>query len=331
MGDDNMQEFDDPAQRQAICEKQWKEQHGMKTSSLISLVLQTPWAILPAKLAAIVAVLIRHESGARLTAEEVQLQIGSVRRNDDSVRAGMQGVAILPLYGAIFPRANLMTETSGATSAESFGRMFRQAMADTNVGAVVLDIDSPGGAVSGIDELSFEIARSRGAKPVVAVANHLAASAAYWIATAADEIVVPPSAEVGSIGVFAAHEDVSKALEAEGVKVTLVSAGKYKVEGNPYEPLTEEARSAIEIRVADFYNMFVSRVAKNRGVSAAAVRNGYGEGRVVGAKDARASGMADRIDTLEGTIARVAKQIAKTRSPKADLEFRERRARALTS
>lgn len=298
-------------------------------TSLLSLVLETPWAITAQKLSAICAVFIRHEAGERLSAEEVQMQIGALRRNDDAARAGAGGVAVLPLFGTIFPRANLMTETSGATSAESFGRMFHAAMSDTNVGAVVLDVNSPGGAVSGIDELSSEIAKARGSKPIIAVANHLAASAAYWIATAADEIVMTPSAEVGSIGVFAAHEDVSKAMETQGVKTTLVSAGKYKVEGSPYEPLSDESRSAIQARVDEFYSMFVARVAKNRGVSQNAVRSGYGEGRVVGATDALSLGMVDRVETLDQVIGRTAKALAKGRSPLAELDFRERRARAI--
>ena len=308
-------------------------------TSLLNLVLETPWAITAQKLSVICAVIIRHESGVKLSAEEVQIQIGSLRRNDDAVRAGAGGVTVLPLFGTIFPRANLMTESSGATSAASFGKTFAGAMADTNVGAVVLDINSPGGAVSGIDELSSEIAKARGTKPIIAVANHLAASAAYWIATAADEVVMTPSAEVGSIGVFAAHEDVSKAMEAQGVKTTLISAGKYKTEGSPYEPLTDESRAAIQARVDEFYSMFVSRVAKNRGVSVSAVRSGYGEGRVVGAVEALSLGMVDRVETLDQVIARTAKAMAKGRSPLAELgrspiaelDYRERRARALKS
>ena len=163
-------------------------------------------------------------------------------------------------------------------------------------------MNSPGGQVGGIEELSKKIFDARGTKPIVAVANHLMASAAYWIGTAADEIVVTPSGEVGSIGVFAAHQDISAQLEKEGIKVSLIKAGKYKAEANPYEPLSEEARAAIQENVSDIYGSFVDAVARNRGVKSAAVRTGFGEGRVVSAKQAIELGMADRIGTLDEVI-----------------------------
>jgi ClpP class serine protease len=139
----------------------------------------------------------------------------------------------------------------------------------------------------------------------VAVANHLMASAAYWIGSAAEEVVVTPSGDVGSVGVFAMHEDWSGALEKEGINISLISAGKYKVEGNPYQPLGEEARAAIQASVDEVYDVFTNAVARNRGVNPAAVRTGFGEGRVVGAQEALKLGMVDRIDTLEGTINRL--------------------------
>ncbi len=192
-------------------------------------------------------------------------------------------------------------------------------MADPAVSAVVLNFDSPGGSVSGVPELAGDILKSRGQKPVVAIANHLCASAAYWIATAADEMVCTPSSECGSVGVLSAHQDLSGALEQAGIKTTLISAGKYKTEGAPFGPLGEEALAAIQARVDDYYGMFTAAVAKGRGVPVAQVRSGFGEGRVVGAKEAVAQGMADRIDILEGVVAELLKP---------DAEFRARRARA---
>lgn len=291
--------------------------------SLLLDALNTPWAILPEKLHAIMAMLYRHEAGVRLSAEEIQAVTKPGRPS--SISGGIQ---VLPLFGTIAPRANVMTEMSGGTSAEMFGKAFRAAIADPNIGAVVIDVDSPGGAVQGIDELANEIYRARGTKPIVAVANHLAASAAYWIATAADELVVSPSGEVGSIGVFAAHDDVSKAQENIGVKTTLVSAGKYKTEGNPYEPLTDESRASIQKRVDEYYGMFTAAVARARGVPVSNVQNGFGEGRVVGAKEAVRLGMADRIGTLDDTIARLQKRAKGATAASAEIDYRVRRVRA---
>lgn len=295
-------------------------------SYILQAIHETPWAILPSKLAEIVAVAERHAAGLQLSAEEVAA-VKAAARKPDARAAG--AVAVLPLFGSIFPRANLMTEMSGATSAERFGAVFRSALADPSVVALVLDVDSPGGAVQGVPELADLIYGARGQKPIVAVADHLAASAAYWIATAADEVMVTPSGEVGSIGVFAAHEDVSRALDQQGVTVNLISAGKYKTEGSPYAPLGDEARAAIQARVDDYYGLFVKAVARGRGVSVADVRGGFGEGRVVGATEAVRLGMADKIGTLDDAIARAAKlaRAVPASSTRADLETRQRRLR----
>jgi capsid assembly protease len=104
---------------------------------------------------------------------------------------------------------------------------------------------------------------------------------------------------------FAAHEDISKALEEEGVKVTLVSAGKYKTEGMPYEPLSAEARALMQQMVDTFGNMFIQAVARNRGIGSYAVKNGFGEGRMVLAQDAVKAGMADGVATLDQTVTRL--------------------------
>ncbi len=299
----------------------------MRSVHISQALMETPWAILPVKLEAIIEVVSRHFAGEKLDAEEVQTRIHGATRPPDRIAGS---VAILPLFGTIIPRANLFSNTSGATSAEQFGKKFDELVNDPSVGAIVLDVDSAGGQVAGVDELSRKIYDARGKKPIVAVANHLAASAAYWIATAADELVVTPSGEVGSIGVFAAHEDISEALAQEGVKVTMISEGKYKTEGNPYEPLSEEARAAIQTRVSESYDAFVKAVARNRGVKAADVRSGFGEGRVVGARQAQSLGMADRIATLDETIARLQKSgTRRGGGASADIDFRRRRMRLM--
>jgi signal peptide peptidase SppA len=268
-------------------------------SYVLQAFVETPWAILPNKLAVLEEIVARHVSGEKLDADEIQSRIHGARRPQDR-RVG--SVAVLPLFGTIFPRANMMTDVSGATSAERFGAQFSELVNDPNIDAIVLDVDSPGGQVDGIEELSTQIFDARGQKPIVAVANHTMASAAYWIGTAADEIVVTPSGEVGSIGVFAVHRDISRALEQGGIKISLISQGKHKVEGNPYEPLAEEARAAIHERVSEYYDAFVNSIARNRGIEQENVRNGFGEGRVVGARQAVELGMADRVGTLEETI-----------------------------
>jgi ClpP class serine protease len=131
------------------------------------------------------------------------------------------------------------------------------------------------------------------------------------------EIAVTPSGEVGSIGVFAVHEDVSKAAELAGVKTTLISAGPFKTEGNEFEPLTDEARTHIQSQVDQFYAMFLHDVASGRRVSAETVAGSYGEGRTLLAKPALEAGMVDRIQTLEATIAGLQHPVASVRKAAA--------------
>lgn len=266
---------------------------------VIAFVMETPWAILPEKLEAISHLLAIRASGERLSDDEVVARTGGAAPHRPAQRGGAVGV--LPVYGTLMPRANMMTRMSGGTTYESLARDFTAMVNDPSVRAIVMDIDSPGGAVAGTQELADAIYGARGRKPIVAVANHMAASAAYWIASAADEIVTTPSADLGSIGVYGVHLDESEAMAKAGVRATVISAGKYKTEGL-YGPLSEEALAARQERVDAMYSQFVNTVARNRGVAAAEVRSGYGEGRVVSGREAVRAGMADRLGTLDSVL-----------------------------
>lgn len=240
-------------------------------------------------------------------------------------RKTKRAIAVLPLLGPITQRAGLFTAFFGGTSTEKWGQAFDDLIASPAVGAVVIDGDSPGGSVASIPELADKVFKARGTKPIVFVANTWLASGAYWIASQGDQIVVSPSGEVGSIGVWSMHVDLSKALEDFGEKVTLISAGKYKTEWNPYEPLSKEAEAYEQEVVNRVYGEFVGAVARGRNLTAKVIRNGFGEGRLVGAKDAVAEGMADRVATLEQTIKRLGGGIADRQQAQADHEAREKR------
>lgn len=274
----------------------------MKYEHLVSYVASEVWAILPTKLSEIVAALAYRASGGEFSAEEIQARIGG--RPERAVVSG-DAVAVVPIHGTIAHRGGRMPMSSGGTSTEAIGAMFRQAMTDDRVGTILFDVDSPGGTVTGLQELADEIYAARGQKRMVSMVNGLAASAAYWLASQADEIVSIPSGGSGSIGVFYAHEDVSKALADKGINVTLLKAGKYKAEINPFTPLTDEAREFVQARIDRAYAQFVAAVARGRGVSPADVRGGYGEGRVLEAKDAKAANLIDRIATPDATIKRL--------------------------
>jgi signal peptide peptidase SppA len=214
------------------------------------------------------------------------------------------GVAIVPLCGVLMPRPSFLSMLFGGGRGGLIGfrENFREAIASPDIGAVVIDVDSPGGLVSLCPETATEIADARGSKPIIAVVNCLAASGAYWIASQADEIVMTPSGDVGSIGVYMLHEDWSKFNEEFGVNPTFVSAGRFKVEGNSEEPLSEAGQAAWQADVNATYDQFVAAVAAGRGVEESIVRETYGEGRVLNATDALEVGMVDRIDTIEAVI-----------------------------
>lgn len=290
---------------------------------VLKFVTETPWAIVPEKLEAIADVLTHRLMNAPLTprAFEDDEDWGGPSLKASTPAALYQvvsNVAVIPMIGVVAKRMNLFSEISGGTSIEKVSAAFRMAMADPAVSAIVLQIDSPGGSVYGVEELGDLIFEARGnGKRIVAQADDLAASAAYWIASQADELVVTPSGEVGSVGVVAMHVDYSGALEQEGIKVTFIHAGANKVEGNAYEPLADDARAFIQTRIDDYYRSFTDAVARGRGVTAATVRKDFGQGRVYGSDQAKKLGMVSRIGTLAETIDRLQQQRPRTKKAQA--------------
>jgi signal peptide peptidase SppA len=275
----------------------------VKYTHILNYVASTPWAILPSKMDEVLSVLAFRAAGHTFTAEEIQARIGG---GPSAGAAGRRGaVAVIPLRGMIAHRMGTMEESSGGMSAERFAAMVNAAAADASVGTILIDVDSPGGTIPGVPEAADAVFKARESKRIVAVANNMMASAAYWIASQAHELVAIPSAiepSVGSIGVFYPHKDLSAHLEKEGIRVTMIKAGKHKAEGNPFEPLTDDAKAMIQATVDAAYEQFIAAVARGRGVSVSDVRKGYGEGRALSAVDAKAAGLIDRIATMDAVL-----------------------------
>ncbi len=276
----------------------------MKYEHVLTEVLHQPWALHPERLASFAELLTFRAVGGRLTDEELEarVQAGQARAAARGAGARVGAVAVLPILGMLLPRAEAMN-TSGAVSVQRLAAEFQALVEDDTVGTIILDMDSPGGAVGGVAEFADRVFEARTRKHVVAVANPMMASAAYWIGSAAAEIVATPSALVGSIGVYAAHKDISEALAKEGITVTLIGAGAKKTLASEFAPLSDEGRAEIQARVDAFYALFVKAVARGRGVSQQAVREGYGEGAALNAAAAVAAGLVDRIGTLDGVVA----------------------------
>jgi len=227
-------------------------------------------------------------------------------------------IAVIPIQGLIAEHPQSL-----GISTDEIGAQFEAALASRSISAILFDVDSPGGTVTGVPELAAKIMAARGSKPMLALSRSLMTSAAYWIASAADEIWVTPSGETGSIGVWTAHEDWSKAFEQDGIVITPVSAGRYKLEGAPWAPLGEEAQAVLQARVDEVYGWFIRAVAAHRRDTQQNVRSGYGEGRVLGAEQSLKAGLADRIGTFEDALARLAGKIKRSGGPSAEGRARE--------
>ncbi len=276
----------------------------MRYPAIAAAFYNTPHAITPQKLAEIEAFLSGKFRAGPSVFDDSDDAVKPYAGPRDNVQ--MVGrVAVVPVMGVIAQRMNMMSQFSGGVSTEQLGATIDSLANDKSVRSIVLNIDSPGGSVFGMPELADKILQARDCKKVVAVANSMAASGAYWIASQCSEFVVTPSGQVGSVGVLAAHTDESKADELAGVKTTIVTAGKYKAELASQSPLTPDARAAMQDAVDKYYAMFVKGIAKGRGISENKVDADFGQGRMLLAKDAVDRGMADRTATLEQTLRRL--------------------------
>jgi signal peptide peptidase SppA len=223
-------------------------------------------------------------------------------RNVSAAAAG--SVAVIPVFGVICHRADLFSEFSGGTSTEKLTQQIRQAINDPSVKAIVMDFDTPGGSTDGVDELATEIYNARKKKSITAVSDSLCASAGYYLAAQCSEVVVSPSSMTGSIGVYCEHDDYSGALEQAGVKITLISYGENKTEGNSAEPLSDVAREHLQDMVDAFGLKFEKSVARGRGIKLEDVQKNFGRGRIWTAEQAVKQGLADRIGTLDDVLSK---------------------------
>ncbi len=198
-----------------------------------------------------------------------------------------------------------------ATGYEYIEAAYARGMDDPEVSAIAFVLDSGGGMVAGNFDMVDRMYAGK-EKPVYSVVNEHAYSAAYSIASVADKIFVPRTGGVGSIGVVTSHVDMSGYLAKMGVKVTFIHAGKYKVEGNSYNPLSEEALSRIQTRVDRMYSIFVNTVARNRGMDESKVRST--EALTYSAEDAVEIGLADEVMSAQDALGTIMRELHGTQS-----------------
>lgn len=245
---------------------------------LAQKLFNVPLAITPQKAEIVMAALadrfglarLFHADGRVVALDDWDDDIGEPAQ----VRAYevVEGVAIIPVTGTLVQKLGTLKPYSGMTGYDGLRANLSMALADDAVRAVVLDIDSPGGEVAGCFDLADSIYRARGSKPIWSILTESAYSAAYALASACDRIVVPRTGGTGSVGVICMHVDMSKALGAAGVNVTLIHYGDRKADGADSKPLSDEALSRYQSDVDAMGELFVKTVARNRGLSVKAVR-----------------------------------------------------------
>ena len=272
-------------------------------------VLTGPWAIQPSKLLEIQAIYATHMRGEKIDIKGVETALGRPLNNTQQAYDVIDGVAVLPINGVISKRMNLFAQISGGTSSELAARDLKAAINDPSVKAIILQIDSPGGTVDGTETLANLVREAKAAKPTVAFADGMMASAAYWIGSAASEIYISDSvAQIGSIGVVATHQDISAAEAQRGVKTTEITAGKFKRAASQFGALTESGKQTIQDQVDYLYSVFVQAVAENRGVSVETVLQDMADGRVFIGQQAINAGLVDGVSTLDALIAKLSQQ-----------------------
>lgn len=217
--------------------------------------------------------------------------------------AARSSIAVIPIYGTLVRRTQGLEAQSGLTSYAGIAQSLETALADPSVAAILLDIDSPGGESSGVFDLADRIRAATTIKPVWAVANDMAFSAAYALGSAASRLIVSRTGGVGSIGVIAMHVDQSVKDQQDGIAYTAVFAGDRKNDLNPHAPISGEAHSFLQGEVNRIYDLFATTVAKHRGMGVNTIKST--QAALYFGADAVASGLADDVGTLDDAIRQI--------------------------
>ena len=248
-----------------------------------------PWAITETAMQSILQIAMRENE----TPQAVAAKLGRELQNTYNV-IERDGVAIIPVTGPLFRYANIFTSISGATSYELIAKDFRSALDNAKIHTIILDIDSPGGEVNGVSELASMIYEARGKKPIIAYASGDAASGAYWIASAADEIVVSETSALGSIGVVGMYR---KADDDKAIEIVSSQSPHKRL-----DPASDDGHARLQSRIDAMADVFIGSIARHRNIDASRVLNDYGGGDVFIGQQAVDASLADRIGSLEKLI-----------------------------
>lgn len=258
--------------------------------------------------------LIDATTGAQLVGEELKQLASSWENESRSAPKSYRverGIAILPVTGTLVHKFGYMHPVSGMTGYDGIAARLQQAVSDPGVKGILLDIDSPGGEVSGAFDTADLIARAREQKPVWCLASDMACSAGYLLASACTRRLITQTGTVGSIGVLVAHRSVEKALELAGVDVTLIYAGSHKVDGNPFEKLPDDVREEIQASINSTREQFAQKIADYTGLQKSRVL--ATEAAIYTGQEAIKAGLADQIVNYADAIQTMADALNTTK------------------
>lgn len=288
----------------------------MRYPNITARLFNAPLMIHPQKLDAIIAGIsprlfaasaqASDQSGYEMLAPEL---FSTKKMNRQDYERGFQvvdGVAVINISGATVHRSRMEADSTFLLGYNDITRQIESAMDNSDVHAVLRVYDSPGGEVNGAFEHAERIQALLGKKPMISIADSMAASAAYLAGSAADEVVITSTGYAGSIGVVMRHIDVSRAMANEGVQVTHIFAGDHKVDGNPFAPLPESVRADFQDEINTLYEMFIQAVSTQRGLSAEAIRGT--QANTYRGQKAVSMGLADRVSTTDKLIEELAQK-----------------------
>jgi len=267
-------------------------------NSAAKWILTHQWAILPDMLETIVGIAERDHSASSI--------IDALQKQDADPLPGTRkaeyrdGIAILSVVGPIFPRANLFTAVSGAQSLQTLAKDFNAALENQSIGGIMMVFDTPGGEVTGVNEMASMIREARAIKPITAYVGGVGASAGYWLLAAAGEVVIAETALVGSIGVV----QVSMAKDKASIEIVSSRAPNKRP-----DPESDAGKASILATLNAIEDVFVNSVAASRNVAPEKVTSDFGQGGVLVGKEAVKAGMADSVGTFESAFADLKRKI----------------------
>ncbi|MGE3840058.1 MAG: S49 family peptidase [Vicinamibacterales bacterium] len=259
-------------------------------------ILNAQWLIDPAHLRPLM------ERLASATPEAIAAAVAAYREPQLTV---VGDVAVIECSGPITHRCSWFSMYYGSATIEGMQAQFRAALNDPAVKTIVFRVDTPGGTIDMVPEFADEIYAAREIKNIIAVSDTMIASAGTWLFRNCSKVIVPRSGQIGSIGTYFLHQDVSKMLEEWGVKLTFIYAGENKVEGNSYEALSDTARAHFQEKADMIFGWFNASVARGAGVTTKVVLDTFGQGRMFYGQTAAKLGLADQVGTYDSVIGRL--------------------------